>query len=152
MRSFSTFRPFWCSECLRMQKWLEKMLVYFCTVENTRTCKFEGKTNITVSRKQRTKLTTSSNYFYYHVVILQLYSEILLFSTKKCMLICMFYFVCFGFLSPLIPSLCNWFFFFLSFFLQLSGRKTSTVSWSRDAFYRTHFEIVWALLRIFWVF
>lgn len=23
-RSFSTFQPFWCSECLRMQKWLEK--------------------------------------------------------------------------------------------------------------------------------
>lgn len=23
-RSFSTFQSFWCSECLRMQKWLEK--------------------------------------------------------------------------------------------------------------------------------
>lgn len=51
-----------------------EMLVYFCIVEDAKTCEFERRekknAQFKVRKQTRTKLTVNSNYFYYHIVIL----------------------------------------------------------------------------------
>lgn len=76
-----------------------EMLVYFCTVKTQGPVSLREKNAQYKVRKQtKTKLTVNSNYFYYHIVILLLYSEILLFSTKNvCLPVC---FVLFCFSPP----------------------------------------------------
>lgn len=74
------------------------MLVYFCTVKTQGPVSLKEKKEAQYVRKTKTKLTVNSNYFYYHIVILLLYSEILLFSTKNvCLPVCFIFILVFWF-------------------------------------------------------
>lgn len=78
-----------------------EMLVYFCTVKTQGPVSLRKKNAQYKVRKQtKTKLTVNSNYFYYHIVILLLYSKIL-FSTKNVCLPVSSVLFCFCF-SPVI--------------------------------------------------
>lgn len=73
-----------------------EMLVYFCTVIK------QGPVGVTkkITQYKENNQTVNSNYFYYHIVILQLYSEIV-FRIKKTLSVC----ICFVFPSKLILHL-----------------------------------------------